>query len=321
LTRQLLAFSRQQVLQLELLNLNTVVANMGQMLYRLIGEDIDLVTILETGLKWVKADLGQIEQVIINLVVNARDAMPEGGKLTLETTDIVSDKTYARYHVGVKPGPYVLLAISDTGQGMDAETQTRIFDPFFTTKEQGKGTGLGLAMVHGIVNQIGGHIWVYSELGQGTTFKIYLPQVEVAGELATPSQASAKPRPGWETILLVEDGDLVREMVQQVLQRDGYTVMAADNGAQAYQIATAHQGPIHLLLTDVVMPGGTSGPQLATNLTASRPEMKVLYMSGYTDNAIVHHGVLEPGITFLEKPFSSDALIRKIRAVLDTECE
>jgi two-component system cell cycle sensor histidine kinase/response regulator CckA len=319
LTRQLLAFSRQQVLQPELLNLNIVVANMSHMLNRLIGEDIELITIHGTESAWVKADPGQIEQVIINLIVNARDAMPQGGKLIIETTNVELDEAYTCYHAEVKPGPYVLLAISDTGQGMDAETQARIFDPFFTTKERGKGTGLGLATVHGIVNQSGGHIWVYSELGQGATFKIYLPQVEAPVRLAMPRQISVKPRSGSETILLVEDGDAVREMVLQALRRDGYRVMEANSGVQACQVAAAHQGHIDLLLTDVVMPGGMSGPQLAANLAALRPNMKVIYMSGYTDNAIIQHGVLEAGIIFLEKPFSLETLTRKIRQALDGE--
>jgi two-component system cell cycle sensor histidine kinase/response regulator CckA len=319
LTRQLLAFSRQQVLQPELLNLNIVVANMSHMLNRLIGEDIEQITIHGTESAWVKADPGQIEQVIINLIVNARDAMPQGGKLIIETTSVELDEAYTCYHAEVKPGPYVLLAISDTGQGMDAETQARIFDPFFTTKERGKGTGLGLATVHGIVNQSGGHIWVYSELGQGATFKIYLPQVEAPVRLAMPRQISVKPRSGSETILLVEDGDAVREMVLQALRRDGYRVMEANSGVQACQVAAAHQGHIDLLLTDVVMPGGMSGPQLAANLAALRPNMKVIYMSGYTDNAIIQHGVLEAGIIFLEKPFSLETLTRKIRQALDGE--
>lgn len=318
LTRQLLAFSRQQVLKPELLNLNSVVANMGEMLYRLIGEDIELVTLHETELAWIKADPNQIEQVIVNLVVNARDAMPQGGKLIIETAHIELDEAYARSHMGVKPGHYVLLTISDTGQGMDTETQTRIFDPFFTTKEQGKGTGLGLATVHGIVSQSGGHIWVYSEPGQGTTFRIYLPQAQGNDITIKSAENITRPPHGSETVLLVEDNREVRNLIRRILLEHGYTVLEASDGVEALQLAQTCSDLIHLLITDVVMPGGLSGLQLAQQLTSYRPELKVLYVSGYND-AIVHHGVFTSGPTaFLQKPFTPHILARKVREVLDT---
>ncbi len=318
LTRQLLAFSRQQVLQPEVLNLNDVIINIEKMLPRLIGEDIDLLTKLAPQLGLIKADKGQMEQIIMNLAVNARDAMPEGGKLTLETANVYLDEVYTRQHGGVAPGPYIMLAISDTGIGMDAQTQAHIFEPFFTTKERGKGTGLGLAMVYGIISQSGGHIWVYSEIGQGTIFKIYLPQLTTAGEAAKPKQILTKVAGGSETILLVEDDEMVRMLACQTLLDGGYMVLETGNGEQARQVCGGHQGPIHLMLTDVVMPGGVNGPQLAKELTSLYPQLKVLFMSGYTDNAIVHHGVLDPGIAFLPKPFMPADLLRKVREVLDT---
>jgi two-component system cell cycle sensor histidine kinase/response regulator CckA len=317
LTRQLLAFGRRQMLSLQVLDLNAVAANMDKMLRRLIGEDIDLVTVCGGGLGRVKADRGQVEQVILNLALNARDAMPRGGKLTLETANVVLDETYARTHMGVTPGRYVMLAVSDAGCGMDAETQAHIFEPFFTTKEQGKGTGLGLATVYGIVKQSGGHIWVYSELGRSTTFKIYLPRVD--GETEEPAAREKEPMvtaQGSETILLVEDEAEVRSLVRGVLESKGYTVLEARDGARALQLAAQHQGPIHLLLTDVVMPE-MSGRELAERLETVHRGTKLLYMSGYTDNAIVHHGVLEPGTALLQKPFAPDALARKVREVLD----
>lgn len=317
LTRQLLAFGRQQVLQPCILNLNDVVINLEKMLRRLISEDIALATVLEPHLGQVKADAGQIEQVIMNLVVNARDAMPQGGRLTIETANVYLDEVYSRQNVGVLAGPYVLLAVSDTGIGMDAQTQARIFEPFFTTKSQGKGTGLGLATAHGIINQSGGHIWVYSKPEQGTTFKIYLPRIESNTELIKPKQISDKPGPGWETIVLVEDEELVRDLAQRILIGEGYTVLKAKDSKEAHRICAAHQGPIHLLLTDVVLPGGRNGVQLAKELTASHPNMKVLYMSGYTDNTILRHGVLDPGVAFLAKPFTLNSLIGRVREVLD----
>lgn len=318
LTRQLLAFSRKQVLQTEILDLNSIVTNMDKLLRRLIGEDIDLITILDPFLERVQADPGQIEQVIMNLAVNARDAMPNGGKLTIETTNIELDKEYVRQHIGVKPSLYAMLAISDTGSGMDPETQSHLFEPFFTTKEQGKGTGLGLATVHGIINQSGGHIWVYSEPEQGTTFKVYLPVIKARPELV--NEARQEPvalEQGSETILLVEDEDTVRELTLRILLDAGYSVLEASQGEEAIQVAKRYGGTIHLLLTDVVMPGGVSGPQLAAQLALQYPNIKFLYISGYTDDTIVHHGMLEAGTHFLQKPFSSSTLIRKLREVLD----
>ena len=317
LTRQLLAFSRKQVLQPRVLDLNAVLTNMDRMLQRLIDENIDLVTMPSPGLGRVHADPGQIEQIIMNLAVNARDAMPQGGKLTIETANVELDDAYAREHVSVKPGPYVMLAVSDTGCGMDAETQARIFEPFFTTKEPGKGTGLGLSTVYGIVKQSGGDIWVYSEPDRGTTFKIYLPWVEGAVETVEPGVAPARDVRGSETILLVEDDVGIRRLVRQVLAERGYWVLEAIHGTHAIQISEQHTVPIHLLVTDVVMPG-MSGRELAEHLKPSRPNMKVLFMSGYTDKAIVHHGELDPGTAFLQKPFTPDALARKVREVLDS---
>jgi len=319
LTRQLLAFSRKQVLQLQVLDLNAIISNMEKMLRRLIGEDIELVTVLDPALGRVKADPGQIEQVLMNLAVNARDAMPQGGKLTIETMNAYLDEDYARRHVDVQPGPYVMLAVSDTGVGMDAGTQAHLFEPFFTTKQVGQGTGLGLSTVYGIVKQSNGHIWVYSEPGHGTTFKIYLPMVEEVVELAEErTPVAAISQTGVEAVLLVEDNDDVRDLARRVLLQHGYSVLEARDGEEALLICERHEGPVHLLVTDVVMPGGLSGRQLAERLAALYPGMKVLYMSGYTDNAIVHHGVLGPGMAFLQKPFSPDVLVCKVREVLDT---
>ncbi len=316
LTRQLLAFSRKQVLQPTVLQLNAVVAGLAPMLQRLIGEDIELLTVLDPALGPVKADSAQLEQVLMNLAVNARDAMPQGGRLALETANIPLDAAYARQHGGVDSGPYVMLAVTDTGCGMDAEIRAHIFEPFFTTKGPGKGTGLGLATVYGIVKQSGGQIWVYSEPGQGTTFKIYLPQVDGAGEMSEPGTPLPEASQGSETILLVEDEEGVRDLARDILQANGYTVLGASYGAEAVQLCKRHAGPIHLLLTDVVMPH-MSGRQLAERLAPLYPEMKILYMSGYTDNAVVHHGVLDPGTAYLQKPFSPGSLARKVREVLD----
>jgi signal transduction histidine kinase/ActR/RegA family two-component response regulator len=316
LTRQLLAFSRKQVLEPRVLNLNTVVGELAPMLERLIGETIELHTALPVGLGEVRADRGQMEQVIMNLVVNARDAMPRGGRLTVETANLELDAAAVRGRVGMRPGAHVLLAITDTGVGMDEGTRARIFEPFFTTKPFGEGTGLGLATVHGIVNQSGGTIWVYSEPGKGSTFKIYLPRVtETATGEAAAGGSDETPR-GSETILLVEDQGDVRDYVRDVLEAQGYTVLLAKEGAEALEIARTHAGRIHLLLTDVVMPG-VSGRELAERLVGARPDVAVLYMSGYPDRAVVDHGILGPGVTFLQKPVATDALARKVREVMD----
>jgi signal transduction histidine kinase/DNA-binding response OmpR family regulator len=317
LVRQLLAFSRKQILKPEILNLNTVIANLERMLGPLVGEDIDIMTVLTPELGPVKADVGQIEQVVMNLVVNARDAMPEGGKLTIETANVTLDQSYTRRHAGASTGPHVMIAVSDTGVGMDAETQAQCFDPFFTTKGRGKGTGLGLATVHGIVNQSGGQVWVYSEPGQGTTFKVYLPRVEERSDVKAPAAEAVKPGRGWETVLVVEDEEALRKLVEKILTDDGYAVLLANDAQKALRLCEARKETIHLLLSDVIIPGGMNGKQLAKELTAMRKEMKVLFMSGYTDNAIVHSGVLDQGIHFLAKPFSPDDLRLKVRQVLN----
>ena len=316
LTRQLLAFGRRQVLQPQVLDLNEVVANMDRMLQRLIGEDIQLLTVLDPELWPVKVDPGQIEQVIMNLAVNARDAMRGGGKLTIETANLVLDENYARRHVSVKPGPCVMLAVTDNGCGMDKETQSHLFEPFFTTKAKGEGTGLGLSTVYGIVKQSGGNIWAYSESGLGTTFKIYLPRVEETVKRYKPKLAPTVAPGGSETILLVEDEEAVRAIVSKILQNKGYTVLEAHHGHEALRICKDHQGPIHLMVTDVIMPH-MSGSELAERLTSLRPELRVLFMSGYPDNAIVHHGVLGAGTSFLQKPFTLSALEGKVRDLLD----
>ncbi len=315
LTRHLLAFSRKQVLQPKVLDLNAVVANMDTMLQRVISADIDLLTILSPGLASVKADPGQIEQILMNLVVNARDAMPEGGRLTIETADVVLDSDYARRHVDVSPGRYIMLAVSDAGCGMDKKTQARIFEPFFTTKEEGKGTGLGLSTVYGIVKQSGGNIWVYSEPGRGTTFRIYLPRIEEAAEAVEPDKAPEPLPTGSETILLVEDEAGVRNLAKKILETYGYKVLDAAEGEDAFRLSGQHKGLIHLMVTDMVMPE-MSGRELADRLKPSRPNMKVLFMSGYTDKAMLHQGELDPGMAFLQKPFTPQTLARKVREVL-----
>jgi PAS domain S-box-containing protein len=316
LTRQLLAFSRQQMLKPKVLDLNAVISENLRMLTRLIGEDIDLVMVPGRSLGSVKTDPSQMEQVIMNLAVNARDAMPQGGKLTIETSNVVLDENYAHIHSPVKPGEYVMLAVSDTGAGMDAETQNHIFEPFFTTKGT-KGTGLGLSTVYGIVKQSEGYVWVYSEQGKGTTFKIYLPRVAESGEaLPVPPEVEVKPAPGHETILLVEDEITLRGLVKQYLQNQGYTVIEATDGAAAIRIAADYPNPIHLLLTDVIMPG-MNGREVASRISANRKDIKVLYVSGYTENAIGHNGLLEEGITFLQKPFTLPTLKAKVREMLD----
>ena len=317
LTRQLLAFSRKQVLQPKVIDLNVLVAQMGKMLRRMIGEDIELVTVMRPETGYINADPGQIEQVILNLLVNARDAMPHGGKVVIETTNVLLDQTYADARNVVVPGHYAMLAVSDNGVGMDEETQERIFEPFFTTKELGKGTGLGLSTVYGIVKQSGGYIWVYSEPGVGTTFKIYLPQVNQSGQQAQPAIEPLAPHKGEGTILLVEDEDMVRRLAKDILVKSGYEVLEASSGKEALSVSERHDGPIHLMVTDVVMPK-MSGRELAERIKTSRPEMHVLYMSGYTDDAIVHHGVLDPGIAFLEKPFTPETLARKVQEAMAT---
>ena len=316
LTRQLLAFSRKQVLQPERLDLNQLVADVAKMLGRLIGEDIELAAELDSGLAQVYADPGQLEQVLVNLALNARDAMPQGGELTIETANVELDEPYVRQHVGAQPGAYVMLAVSDTGLGMDAATRARIFEPFFTTKEPGQGTGLGLAMVYGIVKQSGGNIWVYSEPGQGTVFKVYLPRADEVNEVACPDKPAAESLRGRETIMLVEDNDALRELARLTLVEYGYHVLTACQGEESLQICAQRQEPVHLLVTDVVMPG-MGGPELAGLLAPQRPEMKVLYVSGYTDRTIVRNGALQPGTAFLPKPFKPDDLGRKVREVLD----
>jgi PAS domain S-box-containing protein len=317
LTQQLLAFSRKQVLQPKVLDLNVHVSSVDKMLRRMIGENIELTSLLAKDLKRIKADPGQIEQVIFNLAINAKDAMPNGGKLTIETANVILDESYARSRIGVTPGHYVMLSVSDTGMGMRPEVKEQIFEPFFTTKEKGKGTGLGLSTVYGIIQQSSGNIWVYSEPGVGTTFKVYLPTIEEGTESLKPTSIPTESKQGFETILLVEDEEMVRKLARTVLQKNGYTVLEASNGEEALRIVQGQNGnPIHLMVTDVVMPG-MSGRQLADRLLPLRPEMKVLYMSGYTDDAIVHHGVLDPGIAYIQKPFAPDALASKVRQILD----
>ncbi|HEY4184368.1 MAG TPA: ATP-binding protein [Polyangia bacterium] len=316
LTRSLLAFSRQQVLEPTVLDLNEVVRSMDKMLRRVIGEDIDLRWVADSALGRVKVDPGQIEQVLMNLAVNARDAMPMGGMLTLETANIDIGEDYVRDHVGVTPGPHVMLAVTDTGAGMSKEVQAKIFEPFFTTKDLGKGTGLGLSTVFGIVRQSGGHIWVYSEPGQGTTFKLYFPRTDQIAEGKARAAMPPASLRGSETVLLVEDDEQLRIVGQTILAKNGYRVIVADGPADALDQCEQVPDDIHLLVTDVVMPG-MNGLQLATRATRLRPAMKVLYVSGYTNNTIVHHGVLDEGVAFLQKPITPDALLRKVREVLD----
>ncbi len=318
LTRQLLAFSRKQIMQPEIVDLNKIVTELHRFLARLIGEHIELDTHLEAGLDLIRIDPSQMEQVIVNLAVNSRDAMPEGGKLTIETENVYLDEEYCLLHAEGEPGRYVRLAVSDTGAGMNETTKARLFEPFFTTKETGKGTGLGLSTVHGIVKQSGGQIWVYSAVGQGTTFKTYFPMAAVHADAERRERSEGSVSPGGsETILLVEDDESVRSLAVAVLIQNGYTVIETGHPTAALSMVASHEGPIDLLITDVVMPG-LSGRRLVGELSPLMPGMRVLYMSGYTDNAIVHHGVLDPGLAFLQKPFAPDAFLRKVRDVLDS---
>jgi len=317
LTRQLLAFSRQQVLQPKVLNLNEVVTETGNMLKRLIGEDVELTTTLCPTLWPVRVDAGQMDQVLMNLAVNARDAMSQGGRLTIETANIELDGSYSEVHSDVKPGRYVVMSASDNGCGMDQKTKSRIFEPFFTTKEPGKGTGLGLATVFGIVKQSNGHITVYSEPGIGTTFRIYLPKVATDCDSQINEQPQPPSRRGTETVLVVEDEGIVRNLTCRILRAQGYEVLEATNGKDALAICNRHPEPIHLILTDVVMPE-MSGRQLCGHLRDRQNQAKVLFMSGYTDDAVVRHGILEAETNFIQKPFSPTALVRKVRDVLDT---
>lgn len=316
LTKQLLAFSRRQVLQPKVLDLNKLVSSLGTMLQRLIGEDIDLRLVLPHELGRVSADPGQIEQVLMNLVVNARDAMPKGGILTVETKNVHLDENYVGRHLSAKAGQYILLAVSDTGAGMDQATQARLFEPFFTTKSSGKGTGLGLSTVFGIVKQSGGSVEVYSEPNRGTSVKVYLPRIDqpVAVEAQGEQKTVAR---GSETILLVEDDDMVRTLVRETLQREGYRILDAPGPMDAKKIAETHKAPIQLMITDVVMPK-VNGRDLAEHLTKRRPDMKVLYMSGYTDNAVLNNGILDKEVAFLQKPFTPVALMEKVREVLES---
>ena len=315
LTRQLLAFSRKQVLQPKVIDLNAVVAGAEKLLQRLIGENIELRAVLNPELCRVKADPGQIEQIIMNLAVNARDAMPSGGKLTIETSNMEFDEAYTAQHPSTRTGPHVMLAVTDTGCGMDAETKAHMFEPFFTTKEFGKGTGLGLSTVYGIVKQSGGSVWVYTEPGLGTSFKIYLACVDAVPEIEPPNDKVMNVVAGSQTILIVEDDPALLQVTHRSLEEVGYAILEARSSKEAIDISESHTGPIHLMVTDVVLPG-MSGVKLAAYLSAQRPEMKVLYVSGYTNDTVFHHGVLEPGLAFLQKPFSARTLARRVGEVL-----
>jgi signal transduction histidine kinase/ActR/RegA family two-component response regulator len=316
LTRQLLAFSRKQVFHPRTLDLNAIVFETEKLIGRLIGEDIEVSTSLQPMLGHVRVDPVQIEQVLINLVLNARDAMPQGGKLIVETRNVDLEENSPSRREIVPAGKYVVVAVTDTGCGMDEETLSRIFEPFYTTKELGKGTGLGLATVYGIVKQSGGFIWVYSEPGQGATFKVYLPRVENPLTTGATDKPGLEVLQGTETVLLVENAEPLRALAKEFLKNSGYAVLDAENGKEALRIASAFGGPIHLLLTDVIMPG-MGGKQLAAQLTSLRPATKVLYMSGYPNDGIVQSGILATGVVFLEKPFTREILLRKVRQVLD----
>ncbi len=317
LTSQLLAFSRKQIMQPEILDLNKVITQMEAMLRRLIGEDIEFVPVTRPNLGFVNADRGKCEQIIMNLVVNARDAMPQGGKLTIETDNIDFDDSSIRDHPLAQRGSYVMLAISDNGIGMDAATQSHLFEPFFTTKSKGKGTGLGLSTVYGIVKQSNGFIWTYSEPGKGTTFKIYLPRVQSAAADTTVEASAPSGIEGVETILVVEDEESVRALACRILRNCGYTVLDAQDGIEALRLAEEYSGRIHMVVSDVIMPK-MSGKDLVLRIEALRPGIKSLFISGYTDNSIVHHGILDSNVAFLQKPFSADSLCHKVRQVLQT---
>jgi signal transduction histidine kinase/CheY-like chemotaxis protein len=316
LTRQLLAFSRKQLLELKVVDVNSIVEDMERLLRPLIGEDIELTTKLGSDGGHTRADAGQLEQVLMNLVVNAKDAMPDGGKITIQTSDVTVDELDRREHTFLEAGRYVLLSVTDTGYGMDEETKSRIFEPFFTTKDKGKGTGLGLSTVYGIVKQSGGYIVTQSEPGKGTSFRIYLPRVEEPGEHTEANRHSVQSVGGSETVLLVEDEESVRELVRHTLVTKGYRVLEADHGEAGLEVAANHSGPIDILITDVVMPG-MGGRALAQQMLRTYPVMKVLFLSGYTEDAVIQ-GVLDPGTAFLQKPFTLQALSRKVRDVLSS---
>jgi CheY-like chemotaxis protein len=317
LTRQLLAFSRKQILVPEVVELNTLLSDMERMLTRLIGEDIDLKCVMEKKQWKVKVDRGQMEQILLNLVVNARDAMPRGGKLTIETAIVELDETYCNTHPYAQPGPYALVSVSDTGCGMDQATRLRVFEPFFTTKGPEKGTGLGLSTVYGIVKQSNGLIEVYSELARGSTFKVFLPRADDETPKKKSRSVEGALRRGLETVLLVEDEVGVRTLARLVLEKSGYTVIEAESGPDALDLVQMHPEPIKIMLADVVMPD-MSGPELAKQLTTLRPDMKVLFLSGYTDEAILRHGIIDADVPFLQKSFTQDGLLKKVREVLDT---
>jgi signal transduction histidine kinase/ActR/RegA family two-component response regulator len=318
LTRQLLAFGRRQLLEPRVLDLNGLISGMREMLTRVIGEDVELRYALSAQLGRVKVDVGQLEQVVLNLVVNARDAMPKGGRLTIETAQVMFDREYSETHAEVTPGPHIMLAVSDTGVGMDRATRERIFEPFFTTKELGKGTGLGLSTVFGIVKQSGGSIFVYSEPGRGATFKIYFPQAEARRTTSETRLPVVRASSRGETVLVAEDDEQVRAVIRRVLARAGYNVLEARSGGEALAIAERHLDSIDLLMTDVVMPE-MGGPELAAALKSRRPALRLLYMSGYTDDSMLRHGLLEGDVSFIQKPLTPDLLLRRVRETLDAQ--
>ncbi len=317
LTRQLLAFSRKQMIEPRVLDFNALLADLDKMLRRVIGEDVEMVMVSGASLGAIKADPGQMEQIVMNLIVNARDAMPQGGCLTLETSNCDLDEAFVRRHAGARAGRYMMLQVSDTGTGMDTEVLSHIFEPFFTTKEKGKGTGLGLATVYGIVKQNEGYITVESERDKGTSFRIYLPRVAEAAEAVRVRENAVAPR-GTETILVVEDEEAVRHVVREALRGFGYNVIDTGDPEECVRIAASHAGAIHLLVTDVIMPK-MSGRDVADKIMAQRQDVKVLFMSGYTDNAIVQRGIVDSGLSFIQKPFALISLARKVRDVLDSE--